>query len=664
MMAAVSPGENEDSKRKTTQVSHRRLPKRPKPNEDEGRQQWCDMYTLLKCYQQEKSHISPRVEEDFHGQPLGRWVADQKFYFEQLSMIGFVCSGSVTSTAKSNVNHGEKECDGTLREKSPCDDVPSKVAFADPNVKWNIMYQLLKEYQAEHDHLNLAQAEVYKGKTLGCWVQAQRQNFRLRQQGKLGASSIKMSDDRLALLNVIGFLWDGKMTAQESNDLKWNSMYQLLKQYCGERGHVSPFKEEMYKDQKLGLWAASQRRRYNQQQSGRLDVSAVTISDQQIELLNDIDFIWDSEKAEQASTPRGTQWNSMYHLLQDYNAEYKHAFPVPGELYQGQILGDWVDAQRGTYLLWQNGQLDASLMRLTELQIALLNESCFVWEKREEIQVSTTGHEACRWHYMYRLLKDYAIEFKHVCPLRTEKYRDQNLGKWVHSQRSYNNRKRGESSASSTTFPDEREALLNEIGFIWELRGQGDASIRGGSKWESMYQLLKDYQAEYNHVSPPDGEIYMGRNLGYWVGHQRKAYALRLEGKLGSSSLRMSDQRLALLNELGFVWGEKKRGPVAWETMYKLLKDFGTVHNHVCPSKRVAYKGHNLGLWVYSQRQFYRKRQEGLLHPSSIRMTDERIDLLNCIGFVWNMIGQNKSQLMKNDTQGKLQIRQVSIDEE
>eukprot|EP00527_Entomoneis_sp_CCMP2396_P002421 CAMPEP_0198150568 /NCGR_PEP_ID=MMETSP1443-20131203/51453_1 /TAXON_ID=186043 /ORGANISM="Entomoneis sp., Strain CCMP2396" /LENGTH=347 /DNA_ID=CAMNT_0043815913 /DNA_START=1 /DNA_END=1041 /DNA_ORIENTATION=- len=341
-------------------------------------------------------------------------------------------------------------------------------------------------------------------------------------------------------------------------------MYQLLKQYCTERGRVSPLKEESYKDQKLGMWADSQRRRYKQQQKGKWDNrSAITISDQQINLLTDIDFIWDSEKAEQACRPEGTLWNSMYQLLNDYRTEHKHILISPGDLYQGQNLGDWVDAQRNNYKLWQKGELDESSMKLAGLQITILNEIGFIWEERGVVQDSTTSGEASSWDSMYQLLKDYNIENKHVCPCSKETYRDQNLGAWVNRQRSsYRNRQKGESPESSIKMSDERMALLNEIGFLWEIRRASDNSIRDESKWGSMYQLLKDYRAEHNnHVSPARGEIYMGRNLGKWVDQQRTAYNRRLKGKLGSSSLIMSDQRLALLNELGFVWSERKPRP-------------------------------------------------------------------------------------------------------
>jgi hypothetical protein len=76
--------------------------------------------------------------------------------------------------------------------------------------KWDFMYQLLKDYLSNNKHNNshVDVCLVYKGQKLGFWVNAQRGNFRKRKKGQLATSSDVMSDQRIARLNEIGFVWE------------------------------------------------------------------------------------------------------------------------------------------------------------------------------------------------------------------------------------------------------------------------------------------------------------------------------------------------------------------------------------------------------------------------------------------------------------------------
>mmetsp|Transcript_2072 Transcript_2072/g.2887 ORF Transcript_2072/g.2887 Transcript_2072/m.2887 type:complete len:145 (-) Transcript_2072:250-684(-) len=79
-------------------------------------------------------------------------------------------------------------------------------------------------------------------------------------------------------------------------------------------------------------------------------------------------------------------------------------------------------------------------------------------------------------------------------------------------------------------------------------------------KWDCMFQLLIDYESEHMHVSPREGEFYQGEKVGSWVKAQREMYQQRQAGSLEKFILRLSNQKIALLNEIQFVWNDPAEG--------------------------------------------------------------------------------------------------------
>ena len=68
---------------------------------------------------------------------------------------------------------------------------------------------------------------------------------------------------------------------------------------------------------------------------------------------------------------------------------------------------------------------------------------------------------------------------------------------WVKSQR--------ESKRRGLLFPD-REALLNDIGFVWEVITGDDTNsnnLHHEEHWGAMYAELKQYREKYGHVHVP-----------------------------------------------------------------------------------------------------------------------------------------------------------------
>ena len=97
--------------------------------------------------------------------------------------------------------------------------------------------------------------------------------------------------------------------------------------------------------------------------------------------------------------------------------------------------------------------------------------------------------------------------------------------------------------------------------------------------------------------------------IGPWVNNLRNA---KKEGKL-------SKQRVSLLEKINFEWKPYEK---EWEENYKLLAQ----HFEDQGNAQITLNHPLLGAWVGAQR---RARKEG-------KISEERLNLLNKIGFVWD----------------------------
>ena len=75
--------------------------------------------------------------------------------------------------------------------------------------------------------------------------------------------------------------------------------------------------------------------------------------------------------------------------------------------------------------------------------------------------------------------------------------------------------------------------MLDEIGFVWQLQ----------EDWTTRYNDLIAFKQRHGHWFVP-AQYKENKSLGFWVHNLRQGYK---NGKL-------SDERVALLNEIGFIW--------------------------------------------------------------------------------------------------------------
>ena len=161
------------------------------------------------------------------------------------------------------------------------------------------------------------------------------------------------------------------------------------------------------------------------------------------------------------------------------------------------------------------------------------------------------------------------------------------LGGWVSVQR------RNEAKLSL-----ERLAKLER--FVWDAL---DAF------WDEGFTHLQQYVAEHGHATVSNTCKIDSFALGLWVGRQR------------SKKDKLSPERLAKLESLGFVWDVRD---AFWDQGLAHLQQYVAEHGHTRVLQRTVVEGYRLGGWVSNQR------------ANKDQLSPERLAKLDSLGFIWD----------------------------
>ena len=196
---------------------------------------------------------------------------------------------------------------------------------------WEAQYAKLEEFWQRNGH---SDARGRDDKNLASWVQEQRKDYKH-----------KLSPDRIAKLNKIGFVWDAR-------DADWDEMFTLLLSYKQAHGDCN-VPSAYLENPKLGSWVDTQRKDWQNQK-----ISPVRQS-----RLEDIDFIW---------APFEEKWNQSFKMLESYKNAQGHC-NVPQKWKKNPSLGKWVSDQRTK---WRENKLDS-------VKIQKLGALGFVWQPKQ-----------------------------------------------------------------------------------------------------------------------------------------------------------------------------------------------------------------------------------------------------------------------------------------
>ena len=157
-----------------------------------------------------------------------------------------------------------------------------------------------------------------------------------------------------------------------------------------------------------------------------------------------------------------------------------------------------------------------------------------------------------------------------------------------------------------------------------------------------MFEEVKAYKEEHGDCTVPRNYL-PNPPLGQWVANQRRAYRCHMEAKqsgnaLPSSASRISEERISLLEEVGFVSTTHAKShnssylPWKERLVYKVEKGDCTVRDPPNPP---------LSRWVATQRTKYRLHIEAKKAGDSALcrslMTEDHIAQLEAVGFDWEV---------------------------
>lgn len=431
-------------------------------------------------------------------------------------------------------------------EMAAGESVEVAVSRADFDEVWDVLQSLQEQDEA------LAELIRHFGETKGRGKGFDDRGF---------ADRIDFGGPRLSLENLRTAVTTRCLENLYSSFDSWFGKLKAFKERFGHCNLVQGWKE----DPQLAAWTSAQRTR---RRNG-------TLSDEQIERLNQLGFVWDYQKVKAQET-----WMKWYWELEAYVRE--HGNPHVPRTYSNKRLASWVWNQRqlrkGTF------KSHGNVLVMTPEQERLLDKLGFRWDARAD-----------RWMESFESLKIFKAQHGH-CKVGIEEAGDEELAGWVRLQRVRH---------SIEELPAERKALLDEIGFSWS----NDAADR---QWREMYDRLKQYHAEHGDADVP-AKWKEDPKLATWVSNQRQR---RKKGAI-------SEEEVQLLNELGITWKSREVG--TWEDRLAEVAAFKAKHGH-CGISTIFPENPKLGRFVNSMRS---KRNSGTLSA-------DRIAKLDAVGFAWN----------------------------
>ena len=367
---------------------------------------WNERLEELREYKEKNGHCKVPQRQG----SLGGWVTTQRSYYRKKE------AGEKTPLTDERV--------------AALDAIGFQWSVIANDECWHERLDELREYKEEEGNCNIPQ----KQGRLGRWVAKQRKLYRKREDGE----QTPLTDERVAALESIGFVWDGseakRMNSINTNDGRWNKRLGELRKYREKNRHCNVPESE----DPLGIWVKVQRSLCRKREKGEQN----SLTDDRVAALDEIGFEWVS-----LGTNNPEKWDERLSELREYREENGHC-NVPRS--QGP-LGKWVKHQRYLYRKREAGEQTP----LTEERVAALDAIGLEWDGNKY---------GDRWHERLCELRDYKEQNGHCNVPQSQGP----LGRWVRMQR-YLHQKRG--TGKKTPLTDERVAALDAIGLEWDSTG-------------------------------------------------------------------------------------------------------------------------------------------------------------------------------------------------
>jgi Helicase associated domain len=246
----------------------------------------------------------------------------------------------------------------------------------------------------------------------------------------------------------------------------------------------------------------------------------------------------DHVKPEDLRIPTQTALADLHDLFQVRTTTTEHSTPVTYDTAQTTTFSTFSSK------FWTGMERDEmpSSPAIPSTMIAILtSDSSTLSSSSSSDDTNADDHDdPCnspdRWVERFEDLKRFVLQHGHChVPIKLE--RNPTLSKWAKRQRYQWKLKQ---AGRHSTLTDEREMLLESIGFLWDVRF---------SVWDQRFRELVAFRKSTGHCNVP---LRCERfpKLGTWVKCQRRQHRLLAMGRKSN----MTPGRIAQLNDLGFSW--------------------------------------------------------------------------------------------------------------
>ena len=123
--------------------------------------------------------------------------------------------------------------------------------------------------------------------------------------------------------------------------------------------------------------------------------------------------------------------------------------------------------------------------------------------------------------------------------------------------------------------------------------------------------------------------LNVAKTVEYWIYHQ----------STNGTRAKITAARIRRLDEIGMIWDPQR---AIWNAMFLKLQHFVAAFGH-CKVPKGYTADLELANWVRNQRLEYANQLKG----KNSRMTRERLELLNAVGFTWSTAMPLKSKQAK-----------------
>jgi hypothetical protein len=279
-------------------------------------------------------------------------------------------------------------------------------------------------------------------------------------------------------------------------------------------------------DASLGQWCTGLRGSYKKIQTNQ--EPKIKLSDEQIQLLNDVGFKWSLREKEITSIKR---FDERFNDLMAFKAKYGHCYV--SQHGEDASLGQWCNIVRGSYKKMQNNQKPRT--KLSDEKIQRLNDAGFKWCLHQGELMSKN-----RFDKRFDDLMAFKAKYGH-CDV-SKRGENASLGLWCNTvRRSY--KKIQNNQKPITKLSDEQIQRLSDAGFKWSLR-------KVGSGFDKRFNDLMAFKAKYGHCDVSKrGE---DASLGQWCRELRGSYKKVQNNQKPRTKL--SDEQIQCLNDAGFKW--------------------------------------------------------------------------------------------------------------